>query len=100
MTARQPATGAIGDELAEEIATCDAGLAEWKEHEDRFVLIKGSEVNGFFDDYEEALRNRLRTLRTRLLPGQTGAPAPETTHDHTDDRPSKNVAPRTQAIRP
>ena len=56
MTTPQPAADTIGDELAEEITAYEAGLPEWTEHEDRFVLIKGSEVNGFFDNYEEALR--------------------------------------------
>ena len=56
MTTPQPAADTMGDELAEEISTYKARLPEWIEHEDRFVLIKDSEVNGFFDDYEQALR--------------------------------------------
>ncbi len=46
--------------IAEEVATYRARLPELLEHEGRFVLIKGSEVVGFFDDDSEAIREGYR----------------------------------------
>lgn len=43
--------------LDQETRTYQENLAAWKEHEGRFVVIRGTEVAGFFDDYEEALDN-------------------------------------------
>ena len=42
--------------LAEELAVYEANKLDWlKEHEGEFVLIKGKEVVGFFEDRDEAL---------------------------------------------
>ena len=43
------------DELADEVATYNANLPQWAEHEGQYVLIHGTEVVGFFDAYEKAL---------------------------------------------
>jgi hypothetical protein len=41
--------------LTEEMATYDAHLSEWVDREGQFVLIKGGDVLGFFEHYENAL---------------------------------------------
>jgi hypothetical protein len=42
--------------LTEELAVYEANKLDWlKEHEGEYVLIKGKEVVGFFEDEEEAL---------------------------------------------
>lgn len=42
-------------DLALELETYRTGLADWKDHEGKFVLIHESEVCGFFGEYAEAL---------------------------------------------
>jgi hypothetical protein len=41
--------------LAEEVRTFDAHLAGWADREGQFVLIKGSDILGFYSSYDEAL---------------------------------------------
>src|SRR4051794_24056396 len=41
--------------LAEELRIYDAHLAGWADREGQFVLIKGSDVIGFYPRYEEAM---------------------------------------------
>jgi hypothetical protein len=53
-------------EIAQEIATYRARLPELLAHEGQFVLIKGDQVIGFFDDEWEALREGRR--RFGLVP--------------------------------
>ena len=43
------------EELIEESRTYETHVSEWASHEGEFVLIRGSEVIGFFETYEEAL---------------------------------------------
>jgi hypothetical protein len=46
--------------IADEIATYRARLPELIEHEGQFVLIKGTEVVGLFDDESDAIREGRR----------------------------------------
>ena len=46
----------MANELTEEIATYKASLSGWIDQEGKFVLIHKTDVGGFFDTYEEALR--------------------------------------------
>jgi hypothetical protein len=41
--------------LTEEVRTFEAHLAGWADREGQFVLIKGSDVLGFYPSYDEAL---------------------------------------------
>lgn len=43
------------ESLKEETRTYEAHVGEWAEHKGKFVLIRGTEVAGFFDTYEKAL---------------------------------------------
>lgn len=43
--------------LEQELATYKARLPELREHEGKFVLIKGTDVLGFFSSYEDALKD-------------------------------------------
>ena len=42
--------------LEQELATYHTKLPEWKEHEGKFVLIKGERVVDLFSSYEDALK--------------------------------------------
>lgn len=42
--------------LEQELATYHVRLPEWKEHEGKFVLIKGQRVVDIFSSYEDALK--------------------------------------------
>jgi hypothetical protein len=42
--------------LEQELATYHAKLPEWKEHEGKFVLIKGERLVDIFSAYEDALK--------------------------------------------
>jgi hypothetical protein len=42
--------------LEQELATYHAKLPEWKEHEGKFVLIKGERVVDIFSSYDDALK--------------------------------------------
>jgi hypothetical protein len=42
--------------LEKELATYNAKLQEWKEHEGKFVLIHGTDVVDFFSAYEDAIK--------------------------------------------
>jgi hypothetical protein len=42
--------------LEKEIETYHAKLPEWKQHEGKFVLIKGDQVVDFFSSYDDALK--------------------------------------------
>ena len=53
-------------EIAQEIATYRSRLPELLAHEGEFVLIKGDQVIGFFDDFSAALREGYR--RFGLVP--------------------------------
>lgn len=45
------------EKLATEIDTYNSQIDSWKaDHVGQFVLIHGTDVGGFFDSYEEALR--------------------------------------------
>jgi hypothetical protein len=72
-----PVAGAIPDrpdgeradrlaEIAQEIATYRVRLPELLAHEGEFVLIKGDQVIGFFEDFSAALREGYR--RFGLVP--------------------------------
>lgn len=39
----------------EEVRTYESLVAQWAEHEGQFVLIRGTDVIGFYPSYEEAL---------------------------------------------
>jgi hypothetical protein len=43
--------------LENELATYQAKLPELKQHEGKYVLIHGSQVVDFFNNYEDAIRN-------------------------------------------
>ena len=51
-----------GDTLQIEMRTYEKHLPEWQEHEGAYVLIHGTEVNGFFDSYTEALKSGYDTF--------------------------------------
>ena len=42
--------------LEKELATYRAKLPDWKDHEGKFVLIRGDEVVDFFAAYEDAIK--------------------------------------------
>jgi hypothetical protein len=42
--------------LERELATYNAKLPEWREHEGKFVLIHGEDVVDFYSSYEDALK--------------------------------------------
>lgn len=44
------------DELTDELATYNANLSQWAEYEGQYVLIHGTQVVGFHEAYEKALR--------------------------------------------
>ena len=45
-----------GETLADESSTYDANVAQWvKEHGGEFVLIRGTDVVGFYATYEQGL---------------------------------------------
>lgn len=42
--------------LEKELQTYKKNLSNWKEHEGKFVLIQGENVDGFYGTYDEAIR--------------------------------------------
>lgn len=42
--------------LEQELATYKNNLEEWTEYEGKYVLIKGTEVKGFYSSYDDALK--------------------------------------------
>ena len=48
-------TNGRAQEIATEIATYDKNVGSWRDREGKFVLIRGTDVVGFYDTYEQAL---------------------------------------------
>lgn len=42
--------------FAQELATYRAHLAEWLVHEGKYVVVRGDEIDGPFDEYVDALQ--------------------------------------------
>lgn len=49
--------------LEKELETYHSNLAQWAEHEGKYVLIQGNEVCGFFTSYDDVLAEGYRRFK-------------------------------------